>query len=228
MSTRGISIIVACAAVFAPTYAFAVTKEITYTKTITAQAVPFSTTVDLPAFNPALGTLTGVEVSRAYSGTATVEVENRGDTDEAFTNASASVPVTVSITLDGVTYSVSDTLTAAIGSGTAAPGSNSYPGTLSLGDTNQNPIPPLTPADFEGATLEIPFDVSFADGTFSGTGPRGLFFGGSATVGGSVDIQYTYTTSNIPETATWAMMGLGFAGLGLAGYRARRMARAIA
>jgi hypothetical protein len=31
----------------------------------------------------------------------------------------------------------------------------------------------------------------------------------------------------VPEPATWAMMGIGFAGLGLAAYRRRRKALAI-
>ena len=36
------------------------------------------------------------------------------------------------------------------------------------------------------------------------------------------------TASSVPEGSTWALMLLGFAGLGLAGYRARRAAGAIA
>jgi len=36
------------------------------------------------------------------------------------------------------------------------------------------------------------------------------------------------TVSEVPEPATWAMMGLGFAGLAYAGFRARRRATAIA
>ena len=35
-------------------------------------------------------------------------------------------------------------------------------------------------------------------------------------------------TPPVPEASTWAMMTLGFVGLGFAGYRARRSARAIA
>ncbi len=35
-------------------------------------------------------------------------------------------------------------------------------------------------------------------------------------------------TLSAPELSTWAMMGLGFAGLGFAGYRSRRTATAIA
>ena len=35
------------------------------------------------------------------------------------------------------------------------------------------------------------------------------------------------TFNGVPEASTWAMMGLGFAGLGLVGYRARRASVAI-
>jgi hypothetical protein len=35
-------------------------------------------------------------------------------------------------------------------------------------------------------------------------------------------------TLNVPEPSTWAMMGLGFGGLGFGGYRASRKAAAIA
>jgi hypothetical protein len=46
-------------------------------------------------------------------------------------------------------------------------------------------------------------------------------------VNGSIDIAQSYASeiltpfSVIPETSTWAMMLLGFAGLGFAGYRRR-------
>jgi hypothetical protein len=41
--------------------------------------------------------------------------------------------------------------------------------------------------------------------------------------------EYTNVSlSAVPEASTWAMMGLGFAGLALAGYRSRRPAAAIA
>jgi hypothetical protein len=40
--------------------------------------------------------------------------------------------------------------------------------------------------------------------------------------------QFAYSVSTVPEPSTWAMMGLGFAGLAFAGYRARRTAIAAA
>ena len=40
--------------------------------------------------------------------------------------------------------------------------------------------------------------------------------------------QIATATSSVPEPSTWAMMAIGFAGLGYASIRSRRTARAIA
>jgi hypothetical protein len=47
-----------------------------------------------------------------------------------------------------------------------------------------------------------------------------------------LDVKFTNASeftnvSGVPEPSTWAMMLLGFAGLGLAGYRASRQAVAV-
>jgi hypothetical protein len=57
-----------------------------------------------------------------------------------------------------------------------------------------------------------------------------LYTGPSSGVGGSNVLLYkTFSAvTSVPETSTWAMMGLGFAGLAFAGYRSRRSAAAIA
>jgi hypothetical protein len=49
-----------------------------------------------------------------------------------------------------------------------------------------------------------------------------------ADVGNSFEIAAIATSAAVPELSTWAMMGLGFAGLAFAGYRARRPAAAFA
>jgi hypothetical protein len=48
--------------------------------------------------------------------------------------------------------------------------------------------------------------------------------GGNPSYGNEI----TNVTLPVPEPSTWAMMGLGFAGLAFAGYRGRRAATAIA
>ncbi len=64
-------------------------------------------------------------------------------------------------------------------------------------------------------------------------------FGGAAAAGGGVFFPYDgasvgywnltlYNSTAIPEPATWAMLMLGFAGLGFAGYRGSRNGAAFA
>jgi hypothetical protein len=62
---------------------------------------------------------------------------------------------------------------------------------------------------------------TFAAGSYDITGTAILspFGGGAAAV---------QLTTGVPELSTWAMMGLGFAGLAFAGFRARRTAASIA
>jgi hypothetical protein len=53
---------------------------------------------------------------------------------------------------------------------------------------------------------------------------------GAASTNYSYEVAYSITVATVaaPEPSTWTMMGLGFAGLGFAGYRARRTAISIA
>jgi hypothetical protein len=84
---------------------------------------------------------------------------------------------------------------------------------------------PLTLADFEKSTLP-PGSVSvvFAADVFSSN--LGGFTGNGNTgpIGGGLTPIPTLTSS-VPEPSTWAMMCLGFAGLGYAGYRRTRKGR---
>ncbi len=62
-----------------------------------------------------------------------------------------------------------------------------------------------------------------------GYGPPGAVFGVAvATPDTALDYVSAGVTASTPEPSTWAMMVLGFAGLGVAGYRASRKAAAIA
>jgi hypothetical protein len=102
-------------------------------------------------------------------------------------------------------------------------------GTTVFTGSDWTTIPSVTlPGDGDptimGSTSNGWFRFSDAGGTISSlttaeTGPD---------VGNSFEIAAIATSSSVPELSTWAMMGLGFAGLTFAGYRARRPAAAFA
>jgi PEP-CTERM motif len=52
--------------------------------------------------------------------------------------------------------------------------------------------------------------------------------GGAFVLTSAGDTTFTATTTTIPEPSTWAMMALGFAGLGFLGYRKTRSGNALA
>ena len=61
-----------------------------------------------------------------------------------------------------------------------------------------------------------------------GTPPTGTAYGELASAPGGFGVG-TFTLTAVPEESTWALMLIGFAGLGIAGYRAsrKRVAAAI-
>ena len=78
-----------------------------------------------------------------------------------------------------------------------------------------------SPFVFNGTQFEADFAKQTPGTAFSAT--ISLTNGGGSYPG----ITATWT-NNVPEPSTWAMMGLGFAGLAFAGYRSRRSAAAVA
>jgi hypothetical protein len=76
---------------------------------------------------------------------------------------------------------------------------------------------------------------TLADGTvvdmYSNGGSGGPIYGAAVLLAGSASADYTSGGGlmlNAPEPSTWAMMVLGFAGLGFAGYRSQRKSLAAA
>ena len=73
----------------------------------------------------------------------------------------------------------------------------------------------LGDANFSSATFWLDPGVNVITGQFLGVITEG-------------DMNFIAESGVVPESSTWAMMLLGFAGLGYAGYRARRSAVLIA
>lgn len=72
--------------------------------------------------------------------------------------------------------------------------------------------------------INVVSDQAYSGGEFNPSFAVGVFPGTDYTTGGSA----TITIRAVPEASTWALMLLGFAGLGLAGYRASRKGAAVA
>jgi hypothetical protein len=111
-------------------------------------------------------------------------------------------------------------------------------GILSLGDLASYSFPPadnITEIDFHYASysdiqLVNPICGGDADNCFDPTFGVGNIF---RTPGTYVDLdhsgaQLVISGSPVPETATWAMMAIGFVGLGFIGWRSRKMTSADA
>jgi hypothetical protein len=80
----------------------------------------------------------------------------------------------------------------------------------------------ISAADFEAALYVA--DYAFKDGLL----PVATFVDGEVFTPSSYLIAPALTSPAIPEPSTWAMMLLGFAGLGFVGYRSTRKAASIA
>jgi hypothetical protein len=91
----------------------------------------------------------------------------------------------------------------------------------------------------DGLTLTIgtdtvisePLPTSFVDTIVTYTGPSGnlpfqLVYG--ECCGAPADLSISLPLNGVPEPSTWAMMALGFAGLGFLGYRKTRSGNALA
>jgi len=191
--------------------------------------VPFTQPFSLPLFDPALGTLTGVNIQFAYAISPVLRVRNTdttvGDANETFTNGAVSA--TIGLTgPDATTTSVIAGVTGLSGSVPVNTTIN-FPGSTVNGSTNTN----VAPANFGTYTGPVGSFGTFnafagsisAGGTGGGfNGGSDLFYNGLADVSGTGTVTYTYTApTGTPEPGTWAMMVAG-ASTGLVALRRRR------
>jgi hypothetical protein len=199
--------------------------SISYSHVTTAQSIPFTDIFQLPAFAASLGTLTGIEIKLETDGTATVEVKNFTSGPLDFVNATASLPISANGPAGATT---SQTLIAGPAAGTVpgqvgmVPGATSVSGLMAMAMSSVN-VPSIDWPSYTTppGTVTLQFSVIAGKGTYTGTADTGVFFGGSAIVGGTTTLTYFYDPVSIPAPAALAIFGLGLLGLGLT----RRAAR---
>ena len=182
----------------------------TFTHTTVLGAVPFTDNFTLTSFNSGLGTLQSITLSWVTSGNANVSLVNLTGTPQAFSNATASFPLTLT---GPAGLTVSGTVNAGPFAGTI--GSGVGPFNFS-GPTNTSSASiSIAPAGFAAYQSAGPIGLSFsagaAPGTFGGSSAAGVFFGGSGDVSEITSITYDYAVT--PEPALMGVLSLGLCGL---------------
>lgn len=191
-----------------------------YSSTISPQAVPFSGGFTVQKFDTALGTLTGVTLSLTSNINAQIDIWSNLAAPATFTNASASLPITVA-SLAPDSTSLTATAIATVPSGSALPSMpggfiNTYSGIVGT-HTASTAVLPLNWTYYMGLGLgSVSFSASAGAGTFSGTGPSGLFYSGSGVADGLFKIRYDYNeaVSAVPLPAAAWLLGSGLLAIG--------------
>jgi hypothetical protein len=186
-------------------------------------------TFALGAFDTSLGTLTGVTLSFDESILLDITVLNLGAPGAPFGEASTSTTSTVSGPGGILTNSFSEDMKT--GGTLPLSGQNVFATPFSASASTSLSGAALTQFESSGpGTLSYTFGIGpFTSGGSPDTPPvHGIpteFFGGDASVtGGTLSVTYDYTGA-VPEPADWALMILGFGGVG-AMLRRRRTALA--
>jgi hypothetical protein len=194
---------------------------IEYASVFAPQIGSYSTVFSVQKFDPMLGTLSGVSLALDAQAKADLQVFNATAIAQTFSNASATIPLTVDVTTpDGLQLSI--TALSTVLSGVALPGLNTYAGITSTAATSQA----LAPSQWGnylgtggGAAL---FSASFSEGRYAGQAPFLVFFSGQAEAGGGFKVRYDYepAVAVVPLPASLPLLLAG--ALGLAFVRRRR------
>jgi hypothetical protein len=178
----------------------------TFSHSTPQQGIPFTDNFTLPSFDISFGTLTAVTLSLANTTIGNVLVYNVSGVPQSFTNATASIPES----LTSVGGTLTSSAVAGPLSGTAAPGLNSY---SSVAGKSAATLDVNNLANFSTNTV-VPLSFSLVSGIASFAGdtsaPGGtLFFGGDATVGSVTTIRYSYDdapSGAAAEPGTWGLV----------------------
>jgi hypothetical protein len=177
----------------------------------------FPISLSLRQFDPSLGTLNDIILTLSSTDIAGPEVLNETGESQMYSGAFAN-NITVNITgpymLETTTTLDAGPYTGSVNAGTfARAGSTSGFTTASTKDV---PAPDFGLYTGSGFVL-INLAANAPTGTFGGSGPPSLFFGGYADSFGMVEVQYIYTA--VPEAGTLC------AGLAALGYCLLKLTR---
>jgi hypothetical protein len=175
-----------------------------------------SPTFALPAFDPALGTLTGVELEVDSLNIVQIDLfDDLQDEPRAFTATATSYVDFIGpdgTYAGGMGFVEFDGTSAGFGAIEGPIEVDYVSGTASTLDVNA----------YEGAS-PLKISYSWSGGTNYSVTPDGFGVGGYTQGSANFSVVYTYTpTAPVPEPSTWAMMLIGFAGLGFLGWRGSR------
>ena len=203
------------------TYASAAT--VSYSANVPLQTTDWNTTLDLPKFNPSLGTLNSISFSLTGNLEGTVSLENQSQSP-----ANVGTVLNATLTLARPDMTVLVVAIPAIPRNFAA---TAYDGTLDYGGTSGITYPTTSASNTENSglltsaadkalflgpgTISLPVNaIGFAGG--SGSANLALLF--SADAGADASVTYDYTTVPEPSSLLALLSGLG----GLAGFAFRR------
>jgi hypothetical protein len=182
---------------------------VTGTRTGTSTTITSSTTIDIDEIDAA--------VTTPISATFTLSATNSGPATSSGGEITQRYNGTFSIT-NGATNYLSGTFADAVfGSGGALTQSASNPSSTQSVSFTSNVIAPSLISAFDRA-----MSLSFTDVT-----PFAAIIPGTGTLRSFTSDVSGDFSSTVPEPSTWAMMLLGFAGLGYVGFRKARARSAI-
>jgi hypothetical protein len=199
---------------------------ITFMDDFTTTFSPADFNLEVPAFDPLLGTLTEVLVDFSGDFDAELLLTNGSGTDgEVSGSYAANFLLSGPIPL-GLLVSLSPT--ALLDPPVAVPASSTV-GPITLGDSDSGSVTFTAPADLAAFTgvgsLLLP--VMTASGPSLVANFGSFTFSGTATGNAAVSVTYTYDLGGggptpIPEPGTWGLIGSGVALVLLGSYRRRR------
>jgi PEP-CTERM motif len=186
-------------------------------------SLPTSASFSLSEFNPALGTLTGVQISFGLTYAGELDVINFTNASNPFTSGMSQVPINV-LTPSGLDSPLVTTAYA-VASGIANP--PQFATTFFMGPPTAT-SPSFTPGAGDFALYtglgNNSYTLSYGTGSYSGTGV-GVGFGGDASSSGTATVTYTYTPT--PEPSTLVLLALGTLALAATSRRSRFRTRAV-